>query len=626
MPSHTTSALRRATVAIILLGAGMIVHVSHAVAQNSEVTWQTFRIERNADPGKYITFEPPSTPISPYSITWPASGPGSGLLFISQLASPDSVLLTGAISTDQLIEVQSIWQMNIRRKAIILEGGGPQATPGYVASDFQGSRTGGQTATGDRSIIMGGSSNAVSASVGAIGGGQGNAVSGTSSAILGGSANAVSGYAAGILGGTSNAVSATRGVLMSGYDNAVSGHAGVVLGGSDNAVSANQGFLGGGASNANSGDNATLFGGYDNATSGTHAILFGGWHNSVSSTNEATLIGGMNNAVSGNNTFVGAGYNNAVSSDQVAVFGGMNNTASGNQSTLLGGRQNQISGSQGTIMGGQANRAAGGSRVTIGGGRENQSSSNYATLNGGYNNTISAQYGTIMGGQNATYSGQDGLLFNGSSRAFSVSTTGIFAINNTDIWIANNNGTPTAVRFYEAQSGTGAFPAAATAYVGFTAPSSTAGSSDNTYTMPGSIVTTAGRKGLVISASPAPTTTTASTEWSVLKAYTVTGVTATAATTNIAAASLNADQPVKINPNNTPANRRITLSNGSTDGMVVTLYVYNATAGNGVRLYGADANLALAGAANADLNQLDSITLVWDNTSTKWIEIGRSAN
>ncbi len=263
--------------------------------------------------------------------------------------------------------------------------------------------------------------------------------------------------------------------------------------------------------------------------------------------------------------------------------------------------------------------------MAIGGGQSNQTQANYTAVNGGHTNIVQQQYSTILGGTNGTLNAQNGLLFNAGSNAITLGTTATALLNNVDIWIAGNEGTPRQVRFYEQYGSTGAYPAATTNFVAFRGPNSTLDEYDNTYTLPDRIQTSLPR-ALAIAASPAPTTTEATTEWASTQLYAVTTVAATGTPTTISAANLNVDQPVKINPNNTPANRRIILSNGTTDGMVVTLYVYNATAGNGIRLLATDTNLALAGGANVDLDQNDSISFVWDNTSTKWIEIGRSAN
>jgi hypothetical protein len=62
-----------------------------------------------------------------------------------------------------------------------------------------------------------------------------------------------------------------------------------------------------------------------------------------------------------------------------------------------------------------------------------------------------------------------------------ISNNEVAVFANTDLWLANNNGAAGALRFYEAQATTGAFPAAGINYTSFEAGSQTA---DITYTLP----------------------------------------------------------------------------------------------------------------------------------------------
>lgn len=615
--------------AIVILGLIMIGVGPTLFAQdNDAVTWQTIQIERNTAPGTYLTFQPPSTTITPYKIVWPSVGPGNSYVFVGRLAGPDSVVLDGTLSSQYILELVSSGQLNIRRSLLSLSPGSPIAVPGYIANDFQGGRTSGsQTALGDRSVILGGASNLVNGSKGALGGGNGNTVNSTNDVIVGGQNNLVNSSDGGIVGGSNNLVNANDGAVFGGYSNTNNANCGVVYGGYSNLVNANQAFVGGGYDNTNNGDDGVIFGGYKITANGTHCIAFGGWQNTVNSSNEAVCMGGQNNTANGNHVFIGAGSNITINSGQSVAFSGANLTLNGNQVVCLGGLQNQVLGSQNTLLGGQTNSISGSGQMSIGGGYSNQTSANYSVVAGGQNNKVTSQYSTIIGGNGGTVSTYNTLLFSGNgSNDISISTYYTFVTRNTDLVMACNDNAPRTLKFFESYGSTGAYPGGSTNFVGFKGPDSISGNSNNEYILPDRIQTSLPR-ALGIASSPAPTTSTATTEWAGgITLYTVTAVDANGATTNLSAANLSTDQPVKLNPNNTPANRRITLSNGGTDGFVVTLYVRNATAANGVRIKGTDANLALMGGADVDLNQNDSISLIWDNASTKWIEIGRSAN
>lgn len=616
-----------AALALIVLTMADVGPELHA-QDDDAVTWQTLQIERNDAPGTYITFQPPTTPITPYKIMWPNAGLGNSYVFVGRLAGPDSVVLGTTLSSQYILELVSMGQKNIRRALITLSPGSPVSVPGYIANDFQSGRTSsGQTALGDRSVILGGYGSTATGSRSAIGGGNGNLTNSTNDVIVGGTNNKVNSSDGGIVGGANNLVNANDAVTFGGYGNTANSNASAVLGGYSNLTNANQAFVGGGYDNTNNGDAAVLFGGYQNTTNGTHAIAVGGWKNTVNSTNEAICMGGMNNSINGNHVFLGGGGSNTINSDQCVLFGGVNQSISGNQCVLLGGRQNQILGSQNVILGGQTNSISGSGQMAIGGGYANQTSANYTAVLGGRANAVQSQYSTVIGGYNGTINAQNSLMFSGSgSNSMSVLTAATFTARNVDLVIANNDNTPRVLKFFESYGSTGSYPGANTNYVGFKAPDATDGGNDNQYILPDRIQITLPRS-FAIAASPAPTATTATTEWAAGgKAYSVTSVNANGATTNLSAANLSNDQPIKINPNDTPANRRLTLANGATDGFVVTIYIRNATATNGVRIKGTDANLALLGGADVDLDQNDSISLIWDNTSTKWIEIGRSVN
>jgi len=85
---------------------------------------------------------------------------------------------------------------------------------------------------------------------------------------------------------------------------------------------------------------------------------------------------------------------------------------------------------------------------------------------------------------------------------------------------------------------------------------------------------------------------------------------------------------LRVTSDNVPANRRTSLSNGVTNGMLLTMRVVSNAPGTnpdrGIRLRATDANLRLAGNADYDMQQADSIMLVWDDVDQIWIEVGRT--
>jgi hypothetical protein len=70
--------------------------------------------------------------------------------------------------------------------------------------------------------------------------------------------------------------------------------------------------------------------------------------------------------------------------------------------------------------------------------------------------------------------------------------------------------------------------------------------------------------------------------------------------------------------------REITLGNGAVDGQQLVLRVLTPNAAFGVRLIDAAGNLELSG--NADLQNSDTMVLLWDATTQQWLELSRRNN
>ena len=146
--------------------------------------------------------------------------------------------------------------------------------------------------------------------------------------------------------------------------------------------------------------------------------------------------------------------------------------ASGTHATVSGGFGNTASAIEATVSGGYSNTASG-IVATVSGGYTNTASGVEATVSGGYTNTASGDYSAIPGGENLTLSGHDDFGFlglnDGTGNAMSIAANNVSVFGNTDLWLANNDGTQRAIKFFDQYSTAGAFPNTAK-YVGFEAP------------------------------------------------------------------------------------------------------------------------------------------------------------
>ncbi|MFN8366050.1 MAG: hypothetical protein U0Y96_02275 [Candidatus Kapaibacterium sp.] len=165
--------------------------------------------------------------------------------------------------------------------------------------------------------------------------------------------------------------------------------------------------------------------------------------------------------------------------------------ASGDNSIVSGGYANTASGLYSTVSGGANNTASNG-YSTVCSGYLNVTSGQYGVISGGAKNNISNVYSAISGGYGLRLSGLGSWGFNGvngfaDSAFISADRTAYFG--NVDMWLGNTDGTARQLRFYEAQTADGAFPATGTNFTAFKAAAQTA---DITYTLP-STAPTAGQ-------------------------------------------------------------------------------------------------------------------------------------
>lgn len=193
-----------------------------------------------------------------------------------------------AYSTDDLVNgfyngTSWVWGLRLIGSGWALDGGGNAR--GVGAIDLQTTRNADtQVASGDGSIIVGGSYNTAS------------------------SINCI------VIGGTNNIASAN----YVGYGGCV------VVGGSNNTASSDYG-------------NATIVGGSNNTASNFRSTIVGGDSNTASGVG-SFIGGGQSNTASGFYSIISGGDSNISSGHKSVIGGGSANTCSGNYSGILSGK------------------------------------------------------------------------------------------------------------------------------------------------------------------------------------------------------------------------------------------------------------------------------------------------
>ena len=337
---------------------------------------------------------------------------------------------------------------------------------GANAVDLQISRSAATyVAASDYSVIGGGEHNSIapSADYSTIGGGSTNAILDNAgySTIGGGGSNTIdtnSRYAT-IGGGELNVIgtNASHSTIAGGEENTIDS-------------TSNQATIGGGRANQiRSGANSsTIAGGFFNRifADATHATIGGGEDNRIrEGATHSAIIGGFRNDIGSNANYstIGGGLTNNVktTADFSTIGGGQDNVIEvfATNSTIGGGRSNSV--------GDSADYA------TIGGGRLNGilAHGDYSTIGGGFGNVIDGQNSVIPGGRGLRLEADRsfGFLSNSGSNGMTISESDVAVFGNTNLWLANNTGTASQIRFYEANTGTGNFPSS-DFYTSFEAP------------------------------------------------------------------------------------------------------------------------------------------------------------
>jgi hypothetical protein len=154
-------------------------------------------------------------------------------------------------------------------------------------------------------------------------------------------------------------------------------------------------------------------------------------------------------------------------------------------------------------------------------------------------------------------------------------------------------------------------------YVALLSPSSL--TSSTTYTLPNA-TGTAGQ-ALLIASAPVPTATAATLEWGNVATQVTANDNIVADNQNVAVGALISF--LRLTSNDNPGNRTVVLANGLRDAQVLVIRCVAANPVWGVQIVDGG-NVQSSGDAN--LNNADTITLIWDATSALWIELSRRNN
>ena len=326
--------------------------------------------------------------------------------------------------------------------------------------------------------------------------------------------NAVTQVAAGpyglIGGGEKNGIapSADHSTIGGGWNNAIRDGAdyGTIGGGRDNTIDTNAQYVaisGGQQNTAGAGaDYSTISGGriHDIDSTTLHATIGGGSINLVGSGSHNSTIGGGTGNTIGRGTdhgTIGGGGGNRIdnaarystisggdanriyaNTEYATLTGGLFNyiRSGADYATIGGGRNNEVkpSAAYSMIGGGRSNVIHDSAEyATIGGGRSNnvQADADYSTIGGGWANNIDGQSSVIPGGRGLTLNADRsfGFLANADSNDMTISESDVAIFGNANLWLANNTGTPSQIRFYESNSTTGPFPST-DYYISFEAP------------------------------------------------------------------------------------------------------------------------------------------------------------
>jgi hypothetical protein len=319
-------------------------------------------------------------------------------------------------------------------------------------------------ASGNYSLVGGGTGNTASGNYSFVGGGINNTSSCGNSFVGGGYNNTSSSYSSTVSGGRCNTSSGYYSTVSGGYNNTSSGEYSTIGGGFGNTSSGHYSTVSGGRLNTSSNSYSTVSGGRENqaGVSGTISVIYSinytGVLSSVYNGISPTLTSsGLGNGASFNFYFdgtsnvgveivnKGSGYQNGdtiIFSGSTFSPGGVdgvdnltfqiNTSDFGYASTIGGGLENTVLNCMDFIGGGYQNTILNSGvfvgSATIGGGCANTSTNYYTFNGGGINNKVLGEYSSIVGGEfNLINSGTVLLVSEDSSNLATI--TGTFTVN-----------------------------------------------------------------------------------------------------------------------------------------------------------------------------------------------------
>jgi len=263
---------------------------------------------------------------------------------------------------------------------------------------------GGNDATGDSTVVVGGNSNLAETYYCAVLGGLQNATRGQYAVVGGGYLDTSKAVYGGVFSGYSNLAGDdaddTAAYVGSGYDNSATAKYTVVAGGASNTASGPWCTISGGDFNTASGHESTIGGGYGHTTAGVLSTIGGGMWDTTYALYGGVFSGLDNLAGDGESdtgAFVGGGIFNEALAEYSSVSGGISNTASGIYGTVAGGANNTASGLRSAVGGGHRNTASN-EDCFVGGGFYNAASANGAAVGGGTYDTSKAVFGAVFSG------------------------------------------------------------------------------------------------------------------------------------------------------------------------------------------------------------------------------------
>ncbi|MDW8225658.1 MAG: hypothetical protein RMK93_06525, partial [Bacteroidota bacterium] len=135
-----------------------------------------------------------------------------------------------------------------------------------------------------------------------------------------------------ICGGSNNTASGTMSVIGGGEQNSAIGSTSTVSGGSYNVAQGGYSTVGGGYTNTAGSTGATVGGGTSNTAGGQYSTISGGQSNTISPGEYSTISGGQSNTITGNYSAIAGGYNLRLGGRSFG-FSGQSSTTQTNLST-----------------------------------------------------------------------------------------------------------------------------------------------------------------------------------------------------------------------------------------------------------------------------------------------------